>query len=394
MKIAILSDLHFGYARFYEDAFAQAGEAMKLACEKGDVVLVPGDLFDSRSPTPHTIDMALKVFSIPQKKKWNAKVEGADNAAAPVFFIRGDHERPASQQHGKDEKMTFNLVGILETAHLAIDTHKKPFIVEANGEKIAIQGLANVPHELARQAIESRNYKPVAGAFNVFMFHQTIRELLPDENAMGLEDLPAGFDLYVCGHLHANHAMNVGKARLLIPGSTVLTQMKKEEQGPKGIYVFDTATRKEEFLPIKCRPFFYREIKLAGTSLSDVQKECEKAVKEIVAKAGGEKPMIRLKLMGTLTKGLDSSNLAIDMNEMHQHAFVEISKELEGSHGEKAALLRDIREQKVSVKDMGMAMLKKRLEERGAKVGDVEELFELLAEAKDGEEAFRKIKEG
>ncbi len=66
MKIAILSDLHFGYRRFYEDAFSQAAEAMQLACKMGDVVLVPGDLFDSRSPTPHAIKMALKIFFIPQ----------------------------------------------------------------------------------------------------------------------------------------------------------------------------------------------------------------------------------------------------------------------------------------------------------------------------------------
>ena len=40
-----------------------------------------------------------------------------------------------------------------------------------------------------------------------------------------------------------------------------------------------------------------------------------------------------------------------------------------------------------------MAMLRKRLEERGAKIKDVEALFELLAEAKDAEEAFGKMKE-
>jgi len=392
MKLAILSDLHFGYRRFYEDVFAQATEAMKLACEKGDIVLVPGDLFDSRSPTPHAINMALKIFSIPQGKKWGAKVEGADAGAVPVFFVRGDHERPAAQQHGKDEKMTFNLVSILETAHLAIDAHHKPFVVGMDGEKVAVQGLANVPHELARHAIEARNYKPMPGAFNVFMFHQSIRELLPDEDAMGLEDLPAGFDLYVCGHMHRNSVRSIGKAKLLIPGSTVLTQMRKEEESAKGIYVYDTQTRKEEFIPIKARPFFYREIKLHSASLVDVQKEVEKVVKEVAAGAK-EKPMMRVKITGTLAKGLSAENVALELGGLEQVAFVEVVKELEGMESEKAALIRDIREQKVSVKDMGMAMLRKKLEERGAKVKDFEALFELLAEAKDADEAFGKMKE-
>ncbi|MFA6036089.1 MAG: metallophosphoesterase [Candidatus Micrarchaeia archaeon] len=391
MKLAILSDLHFGYRRFYDDAFSQASEAMKLACERADIVLVPGDLFDSRSPTPHAINMALKVFSIPQGKKWAAKVEGAEGAV-PVFFVRGDHERPASQQHGKDEKMTFNLVSILETARLAIDAHHKPYVVEMDGEKVAVQGLANVPHELARQAIEVRNYKPMPNAFNIFMFHQSIRELLPDEEAMGLEDLPAGFDLYVCGHMHSNSVRTVGKAKLLIPGSTVLTQMKKDEEGGKGIYIYDTKARKEEFVPIKSRPFFYRELKLHHAALADVQKEVEKMVKEL-AVSGKEKPIIKIKITGTLAKGLSAENVALELGALEKLAFVEVSKELEGMGSEKAALIRDIREQKVSVKDMGMAMLKKKLEERGAKVKDVEALFELLAEAKDGEEAFEKMKE-
>ena len=47
-------------------------------------------------------------------------------------------------------------------------------------------------------------------------------------------------------------------------------------------------------------------------------------------------------------------------------------KDFEGKDGEKIALIRDLREQKVSVKELGMKMLVKRLTENGAKLKNVE----------------------
>jgi len=67
MKLAILSDFHLGYSPSFmhgeDDAFAQAREAMGLACEKADALLVPGDIFDSRTPTLDVMEQGLTVVA-------------------------------------------------------------------------------------------------------------------------------------------------------------------------------------------------------------------------------------------------------------------------------------------------------------------------------------------
>ncbi|MDO8339628.1 MAG: metallophosphoesterase family protein [Candidatus Burarchaeum sp.] len=395
MKLAILSDFHLGYAPSFmgseNDAFAQATDAMEKACERADALLVPGDIFDSRTPTLDVMEQGIRLFSLAKEKKWGARVEGKEKAV-PVIVIHGTHER-------RSQNFT-NPVSVLESAGLVVDAHRGAVVLEKEGERVAVQGLGGVPEYLAKVAIEKIGYKPVGGAFNIFMFHQSLRELLPDDEALSIEDLPPGFDLYVCGHLHERHVMKVGKTKLIIPGSTVLTQMKKDEEGAKGFYVYDTAARSEEFVPIGSRPFFYREVKLRGASLAEARKACEEELRAVLVEcaAGKEareqaKPIIRLKLTGTLAGGLSSENLVAEVSEeLRGKAFVIIVKDLEGKDGEKIALIRDLREQKVSVKELGMKMLVKRLAENGAKLKNVEELFDLLADPKGAENAFEKLK--
>ena len=52
MRIAILSDFHLGYDRFREDAFRQAQEALVRAASEADALIIPGDIFDNRTPKP------------------------------------------------------------------------------------------------------------------------------------------------------------------------------------------------------------------------------------------------------------------------------------------------------------------------------------------------------
>ncbi|RLG19189.1 hypothetical protein DRN67_03420, partial [Candidatus Micrarchaeota archaeon] len=175
MKLAILSDFHFGYPRFYEDSFNQAADAMRIACERADALLIPGDIFDSRTPPLDVIERAIKIFSIPQGRGWKVRIVG-NEGTAPVVVIHGTHER-----RSRDFK---NPVHILEAAGLAVDAHRAPVVLTLNGERIAVHGLGGVPEYLAKAAIDKRNYKPLKDAFNIFMFHQSLRELLPDEEAL------------------------------------------------------------------------------------------------------------------------------------------------------------------------------------------------------------------
>ncbi len=62
MKIAIVSDLHLGYDLFREDAFNQAKQALDMAYELSDMLLVPGDVFDVHYPRPDVIAEAVNLF--------------------------------------------------------------------------------------------------------------------------------------------------------------------------------------------------------------------------------------------------------------------------------------------------------------------------------------------
>src|SRR5271163_3084646 len=100
MKIAILSDFHLGYERFREDAYKQAKEALGKAAEMADVIVIPGDIFDNRTPKPDVIAEAINLFRDLSKRQWGAKVvdfvgEGKNYTGVPIIAIPGTHERRA-----------------------------------------------------------------------------------------------------------------------------------------------------------------------------------------------------------------------------------------------------------------------------------------------------------
>ncbi|MFH1285094.1 MAG: DNA repair exonuclease [Candidatus Micrarchaeota archaeon] len=393
MKLAIISDFHLGYSKFTEDALAQAKEAMKTACEKGaDALLLAGDLFDSRTPKQEIIAEAFEVLRIAREseRKECARIEGKRSLGIPAVAIHGTHERRT--------KGLVNPVQILEAADFIVNAHNTRVILEKDGERVAVQGLGGVPDEYAKAALGAANFKPVEGAFNIFMFHQTLVEYVPmKEELMSLEDLPRGFDLYVCGHMHLKRVENFGESGvLLIPGSTVITQLKKEEQGNKGFFFFDTREKKAEFVEIPTRAFFFRELEFKEVNPAEISARCkeeiEKAVSEVKEKA---KPIIKLRVSGTLAKGLESSNLDFAglVRAFEGRAIIEIDRRIESSSlKEKIELLREIREKKKSVREMGLEILKARLREnKCAFEGESEELFALLAE--NPEEALKKVLE-
>ena len=104
MKIAIVSDMHIGYERFSEDAIRQATEAMELANQMADAVIIPGDVFDKRAPKPEVIAQAINLFRDMAGKRWNARVAEFRSPSTksftdvPVVAISGTHERTAAGQ--------------------------------------------------------------------------------------------------------------------------------------------------------------------------------------------------------------------------------------------------------------------------------------------------------
>ncbi len=387
MKFAIVSDFHLG---FNEDAFEQAKRALRSACEKNDFVIMAGDLFDARVPKQETIHEGVKLFrefseKLSKNKVVLKEVTGSVEKpldAAPLLGIYGTHERRA--------KGLSNIIQILSDGGLMVNLHARKIIAEkmtgAKRERVCVQAMGGVPEEMAKKAIELLEFKPEAGCFNVFVFHQSVRELIPqDETALAMSELPPGFDIYIDGHIHWRQELKEGGKTLLIPGSTVVTQMKENEAHPKGYYSYDTEKREVEFVEIPTRPFVFKQLEFKASTPAEIEKACRQFLEELVGKYGDEVPLVKLKVTGTVAAGLNSSN--VDLSRLEKEYSDKMLLSLDKQVGalelkEKIELLRKIREQKAGAREMGLELLKKILKEQGFEkeiAMPAEELFELLS---------------
>ncbi len=407
MKLAIMSDFHFGYN---DDALPQAADALNKALPLADAIIVAGDVFDSRIPKQETVNDGLKLFNSFSRKlvaKNHAKIKAVREGGAeeetdfpPLIAIYGTHERRT--------KGLVNAIQLLESGGVVANCHAKTMIIEkkrgdyAPPERVAVQGMGGIPEEYAKNALELLSFKPVQGAFNVFVFHQTLQEIIPQagEESLAASDLPAGFDLYVDGHIHWNSDKPEGGKRIMLPGSTVVTQMRKREMEPKGFYLFDTLARTAEFITIHTRPFEFGELEFQNATLSEITRAASDAVAKIATKHEGQMPLVKVKLKGTLAPGLQNSNIDLSpiLHEYEGKMLLSIDKDLESSElKEKVERLRRIREEKKSVRELGLEILRKKLEDNAKGnpdaaliAGREEELFDMLSED-DVEGALKKI---
>ncbi len=389
MKLGILSDLHLGYERFHEDAYAQASEALTSAAAAADALLIPGDIFDMRNPKPEVLAEAINLFRTLEEKKWEARVvslegEGRLFTDVPVIAIPGTHERRA---HGAADP-----VDLLSLAGFLVDISEATAIIEKGGERVAVCGLGGIAEERFREALAQRNAQPVKGAFNIFLFHQSVFELLPfSKDFINLEELPKGFDLYIDGHIHSRVEKKVHGKPFLIPGSTVLTQLKENEQDAKGFYIFDTETGKYEFHQIKSRRFVSAKVDVDGKEPKEIKEAVRKRIDSVLRECSN--PIIRIELTGRMKEGF--KHMDIDVRELAKsyegRAVIEISKgsmeeiglQLKEGHA-KGALEQPVRE-------FGLGILVERLKKNGyaLKVNPTD-LFDILSADVPKEKALKK----
>lgn len=394
MRIAIASDFHIGFGKGgarRDEAFAQAGEAFALALrEKADLLLLAGDLFNEDVPSQESWLEMFQLFSaLRREKREVSKVlyeKGAEKKefffdSLPVIAIAGTHEF-----RSRDFS---NALEVLQEAGCLVFLHAAKARFELNGEKIVVQGLSGVPEKKALDALKKWDPKPEKGAVNMLLLHQSIKEFLPFDDDMiasiALADLPSGFDLIVDGHLHWASDENLESKSLLLPGSTVITQMKKlEATKPKGIFVFETGGKSPKFVPLpKQRLFFFEKIEFKNAGAEQVKESVEKKLLEILANSK-EMPLVKLKLKGTLAMGLSTQALGLDSfpEKFMERAIIAIDADFEEeSFKQKLQQLRDSHLGKKSVAAMGFELLEKNLAETDFKAAfDVKRIFDLLAE--------------
>jgi DNA repair exonuclease SbcCD nuclease subunit len=388
MKISILSDFHFGFGHNSElesDSFDNADEAMQKALDS-DLILITGDIFDSRIPKTSTWAKAIKTLVRPLMRdnlgvklisctKELKEISKRTLNHLPIVALHGTHERRS--------KAEVNAIEALENAGILIHLHCQTIVFEKDGIKVAVHGMSGVPERYAKDVMYEWGPLPLPNCFNILMLHQSIDPFIYsplEPPSITTSNLPKGFDLIINGHIHLSGEERIGKTRLIFSGSTIVTQLEKNEAGgKKGFYQVEIdKTIETNFVPLENnRKFFYEEIKIENS----MREQIENRILGILDKGFSKPPIIKFKITGKETDVLDQDLRDLE-NKYSNLALIIFAKELETPEMiQKIEFLRNLREQKLSVEDIGVQVLKENLDSLNFEpIFDHEQMFELLSE--------------
>ena len=397
MKLCVFSDTHLGFGQDTEreqECFENVEKALKLCFEqKADCILLPGDVFDEAIPSQETWKETFRVFSAVKGHAGNVSVTRVKNAReeelnvshVPIIAIHGTHEFRG--------KRFANALEVMEKAGFLFYLHAGYVEVRKGSESIAIHGLGGVPEKKALDALKSFNPVPLKGKRNILVLHQSIKELLPFGDEMtasiGFDDIPKGFDLVMNGHFHLSMSQDLGDGnRFFIPGSTIITQMKRlESENPKGVTVFDTVTMEREFFPLLGqRRLLHETLLFENSSVGEVKVKVQKRLGELLDMEWQLKPLVRIKLKGSLANGVSSSDISLQeiIAPFQGKAIISIDKDFStGSFKKKIEELRLLQKDRKSIASIGLELLESNLKITAFDSSiDVRELFELLEQGK------------
>jgi len=398
MRVSILSDFHFGYGwntKLEEDSYQNAQEAISR-CLDSDLILIAGDIFDSVTPRTETLAKTLKVLSKPLLtenkgiklvKTINKKLPEISNrtiSGIPVLALHGTHERRTKEQT--------NTIEALEQTGFLIHLHCNGLIFEKEGKKVAIQGMSGVPERYAEDILNKWNPRPEESCYNILMLHQSIEPYVYsplDPPSLNLSNLPKGFDLIIDGHVHEKDLTKINGTTLLLPGSTIVTQLKKEESiSQKGFYQVEIGEEiKIAFIPLENnRKFFYHELEIKSDVT--VREQIDEGIKKTLSQDFKKIPIIKIKILGKETNVIDKELREIE-KKYSDKAIIYFSKELESPDmTRKIELLKNLRERKLSIEEIGLQILKDNLKNlKFSSSFDSNSVYKLLSEG-DTEKTF------
>ena len=371
MKAAFVTDMHFGYRRFEEDALSQGREAILSAAREADILILGGDNFDVPLPRMETIAQVTGIL-----REALAIFHGRGIAGTPIFALHGNHDRRA--------KGFVHPTELLAQGGFLQNFHNKTVVYEHNGERIALSGMGNVPDDLAHTALSQLSCKPVSGTFNIFVLHQSFKEfdVSGNERLISFDDLPEGYSLYLCGHVHKPSLAG----KVLNPGSTVVTQLREDETGARGWLLYDTIAKKAEFKEINARKLFHETLNFNEATPTQIRAAAEQRAKELVLRAPS--CLVKLILKGTIAKGFGTADLRIP--PLAPNIFIDSSMESENFR-ERIEKIKQAREKKLGSYEQGMSLLRSKLEGTSYSLGDPEKTFAQLLAGTFLEETRKKI---
>jgi len=379
MLIGIFSDCHCGYKfgeERGEDSFIALNEAIDKTLDC-DLILIAGDLFDTRVPKPEVFAKLAKILgkaqNVPSRTKFmeiinKEKHEISPSAlrGIPIVAIHGTHERRS--------KYLINPIQALEHAGLLIHLNCATAIFEIEGRKVAIHGMSGVPDRYAGECLKQWKPKPIENAVNIIMFHNSISPYIYsplEPPSLQVEDLPKGFDLYVLGHMHWHEIKLLNQGKLLVCGSTVPTAARRlEAEQQKCIFKYDSDIKQ---IPLDFqRKIYWEEYELGANTKDAIENFLE------TLSATDPKPIVNIKI-----KGIKNS-LPLSFNEIDEKfskkAIININKEFEAETlQDQIEMIKAIRNEKLSPEEHGLRILQEKLKEFSCGI-KVDEIFDYLVD--------------
>ncbi len=318
MKIALLADLHIGFGYNSprerdrrEDSFLMAEEALKLAAEKADAIIIAGDLFDRRNPGIEVLERGARTLNIPHtyggkgvriRGVEGLRVDPRAEHGVPIIAVHGNHDTRSGDKN--------NVLSLFHASGTLVYLHRSTVVLEKGEERVAITGIGWIPDAYAPVYFRERIPPPLPNMYNILVFHQPLKGLYPypGEVPVDVELLPRGYNAYVTGHFHYHTEKRVGGRWIIIPGSTVRTQLRDQEVlDDRAFFILDTETEdlEEVFIPSARRGFVYR-IVAEGDVKSAVIRSIEDALSKNDRKVP---PIIKISLEGKTENVPDLSDV-------------------------------------------------------------------------------------
>jgi len=297
---------------------------MRIAAEQADLILVAGDIFDRPRFGTDLFMRALDIFDVPRRYPSPVHVVGGTKTVGtffgtPVVAIRGNHDV------GGD--LNTHPVLLLERAHRLIYLHKNTIVFEGpNRERVAVAGVGWIPGKRPDVLLEffSRYVPaPVPDAYNILMIHQPLQHMdvhnVPEvlganagETPLPISALPKGYDIYLAGHIHRHLNRQIGGYHIVMPGSTVRTQLiDSEVEADRRFWILDTESGSlEEVVIPTARKGRVVRVDVSGLSPAAARDRAAKEIAAALADLPHEpQPIIKLVLTGKSEGILDFSPL-------------------------------------------------------------------------------------
>ncbi len=404
MKIAVISDMHLGYAidtELENDSYDNALQAINIALkQEPDLFLFPGDIFHNKIPKPEVLAKAIELFSyLKSRIKSKSKIiELKSSTRAPTSELNIPSIISIYGTHEKRNPDNINPIQLLEKANLLYNLHAESALIKVEGEKgtsnIGIHGLSGVPDQYAREHLTSWNPAPFPGVPNLLMIHQTFKDLIPaiTEDILELSELPEGFDYFLLGHIHWNQELKHPKYNIpiLLPGSTVLTQMNKvESKIKKGLYIIDITkeSKKATFIPINTRSLIYHSFEFENKRPSELIIEISDLIESYLKNITEDqkKVLLKIKLKGKLAPGFlpTDLNLRNIIKKYSNKMIINIDKKdvVSDEVTEGAKILTELKQKQLSVDQLGLSILKEIIKPniQETQLQKIDNLFEHLS---------------